>query len=154
MIDRKLVEEIVLAKLAETDCFLVDVSVSPTNVIVVEIDNETGVDIDFCVELSRHIEAQLNRDVEDFELEVGSAGLTSPFKVLAQYRKNLGKEVELLSKDGRKLSGILSQADESQFAVDVTKIVKLEGAKRKTPQTETLVFGYGDVKYVRAVIKI
>ena len=102
MIDKQLVETIVTEKLIGTDCFLVDVSVSSDNVIVVEIDNETGIDIDFCVELSRHIESRLDRDAEDFELEVGSAGLTAPFKVQGQYRKNVGHEVELLTKDGRK----------------------------------------------------
>ncbi|MGN0186578.1 MAG: ribosome assembly cofactor RimP [Paludibacteraceae bacterium] len=154
MIDKQLVENIVVEKLAGTDCFLVDVSVSSDNVIVVEIDNETGVDINFCVELSRYIESQLDRDVEDFELEVGSAGLTAPFKVQGQYRKNLGHEVALLTKDGRKLSGVLSAVADETFAVDITTMVKPEGAKRKIPQTETLNFAYTDVKQVCAVIKV
>lgn len=154
MIDKQLVEEIVTEKLVGTDCFLVDVSVSADNVIVVEIDNETGIDIDFCVELSRYIESRLDRDAEDFELEVGSAGLTAPFKVQGQYRKNVGHEVELLTKDGRKLSGVLSAVSDDTFAVDITTMVKPEGAKRKIPQTDTLTFAYADVKQVRAVLKV
>ena len=154
MIDKQLVETIVTEKLVGTDCFLVDVSVSSDNVIVVEIDNETGIDIDFCVELSRHIESRLDRDAEDFELEVGSAGLTAPFKVQGQYRKNVGHEVELLTKDGRKLSGVLSAVSDDTFAVDITKMVKPEGAKRKIPQIDTLTFAYADVKQVRAVLKV
>lgn len=152
MIDRELIAQTVCEQLANTDCFLVSVSVSPANEIVVEIDSETGIDVDFCAELSRHIEARLDRDADDFSLEVGSAGLTAPFKVQAQYAKNLGNEVELLTKDGRKLSGILSRVDDAGFAIEITKMVKPEGAKRKVPQTETLDFGYDDTKYVRAVL--
>lgn len=152
MIDRELIAQTVREQLANTDCFLVSVSVSPANEIVVEIDSETGIDVDFCAELSRHIEARLDRDADDFSLEVGSAGLTAPFKVQAQYAKNLGNEVELLTKDGRKLSGILSRVDDAGFAIEITKMVKPEGAKRKVPQTETLDFGYDDTKYVRAVL--
>ncbi len=152
MIDRELIAQTVREQLANTDCFLVSVSVSPANEIVVEIDSETGIDVDFCAALSRHIEARLDRDADDFSLEVGSAGLTAPFKVQAQYAKNLGNEVELLTKDGRKLSGILSRVDDAGFAIEITKMVKPEGAKRKVPQTETLDFGYDDTKYVRAVL--
>ncbi len=152
MIDRELIAQTVRDRLANTDCFLVSVSVSPANEIVVEIDSETGIDVDFCAELSRYIEARLDRDADDFSLEVGSAGLTAPFKVQAQYAKNLGNEVELLTKDGRKLSGILSRVDDAGFAIEITKMVKPEGAKRKVPQTETLDFGYDDTKYVRAVL--
>lgn len=152
MIDRELIAQTVRDRLVNTDCFLVSVSVSPANEIVVEIDSETGIDVDFCAELSRHIEARLDRDADDFSLEVGSAGLTAPFKVQAQYAKNLGNEVELLTKDGRKLSGILSRVDDAGFAIEMTKMVKPEGAKRKVPQTETIDFGYDDTKYVRAVL--
>ena len=152
MIDRELIAQTVREQLANTDCFLVSVSVSPANEIVVEIDSETGIDVDFCAELSRHIEARLDRNADDFSLEVGSAGLTAPFKVQAQYAKNLGNEVELLTKDGRKLSGILRRVDDAEFAIEITKMVKPEGAKRKVPQTETLDFGYDDTKYVRAVL--
>ena len=80
-------------KLASSSYYLVDVTVAPGNVITVEIDNDEAVSIDDCAELSRYIEERLDRDVEDYELEVGSAGITSPFKVLRQYIKNIGNEV-------------------------------------------------------------
>ena len=87
---------------------MVDVTVSTSNHIVVEIDTQNGVNIDFCAELSRHIESQLDREVEDYELEVGSAGLTAPFKVIEQYHKNKGNEVDVLTKEGKKITGILT----------------------------------------------
>ena len=66
---------------------------------MVEIDHKDGVWIEDCVDLSRFIESRLNRDAEDFELEVGSAGIGQPFKVLQQYINHIGEEVEVLTKD-------------------------------------------------------
>ena len=110
MIDKKELEALVEEGLSGSDCFVVDVQVKPDNVLVVEIDNKEGVDIERCETLHRFLESKLDRDVEDYELEVGSAGITSPFKVLKQYEKNIGNEVELLTKKGEKLSGILKSA--------------------------------------------
>ena len=135
--------------MAGTDCFLVDVRVSPDNVLTVEIDNEEGVDIDRCVALHRFLESKLNRDVEDYELEVGSAGITSPFKVLGQYKKNIGNEVEVLTKDGRKLKS----ADADRFVVTVTRKVKSETSKRKVEVEEDIVLGYDEVKYTKYLIR-
>lgn len=151
MIDKNLVQERAeqFLRESESESFLVDVMVKPGNLIVVEIDSEEGIDIDECVALSRFIEAGLDREVEDFELEVGSAGVTSPFKVLRQYEKNIGNPVEVLSRAGVKLSGVLKSADENGFVVMVTKMVKPEGAKRKMAVDEDVPFSYDDVKYVK-----
>lgn len=87
MIEEKNIREIVEAYIAGFSYFLVEVKVDKNNCITVAIDSNEDVSIDYCAELSRHIESKLDRDVEDFELEVGSAGLTSPFVVLQQYKK-------------------------------------------------------------------
>ena len=79
----------------------------------------------------------MNREDEDYELEVGSAGIGQPFKVLQQYINHIGKEVEVLAKDGRKLSGVLKEADEQHFVVTIQKKVKEEGAKRPKLVTRT-----------------
>ena len=107
--------------------FLVDVDVTPDNRIVVEIDQAEGVWIDDCVELSRFIESELDRDVEDYELEVGSAGIGQPFKVLQQYINHIGQEVEVLPKSGAKLKGILESANENGFVLKTTQKQKVEG---------------------------
>ena len=134
--------------------FLVDVDVTTDNRIVVEIDQAEGVWIDDCVDLSRFIEASLDRDVEDYELEVGSAGIGQPFKVLQQYINHIGQEVEVLPKSGAKLKGILVSADEKGFAVQVQQKQKVEGSKRpKTVEVE-MPFGYDEVKYVKYVISL
>ena len=107
MIDKNVVTRIVDEWLEGKDYFLVDVTVSPDDKIVVEIDHAEGVWIDDCVELSRYIESKLDREEEDYELEVGSAGIGQPFKVLQQYLIHIGKEVEILTKEGKKLEGVL-----------------------------------------------
>lgn len=153
MIDKHLIEKLVEEKLASSSNYLVDVTVQPDNVIVVEIDNDDSVCIDDCVELSRYLEDHLDRDVEDFELEVGSAGITSPFKVLRQYQKNIGNEVEVLLTSGTKLTGVLKSADENGIVLTVAKQVKPEGAKRKVTVEEDQPCTYQEIKYTKYLIR-
>ncbi len=153
MIETKIVADLAEAYLADSECYLVDVTVAPDNFIVVEIDHDQAVGIDDCVALSRHIEAGLDRDVEDYELEVTSAGLTSPFKVLRQYLKNIGNEVEVLLKSGEKLSGQLKSADDTGFVVTVARQVKPEGAKRKVTVWTDEAYPYDKIKYTRNIIR-
>lgn len=152
MIEKALVEQAVSRALEGSDMFLVDLTVSADNRIVVEVDSMEPMDIDSCAALSRRIEEALNRDEEDFELEVGSAGLTSPFKVKAQFDKNLGNEVEVLTRDGRKFSGKLTEAGEETFTVEVARKVKKEGAKRPVVELQPETVAYGDAKSVKYVI--
>ncbi len=136
MIDKELLKQTVLKAIEGTGVFLVDIRVTPSNDITVEIDSNEGVDLDLCTSIHNKIEESLDRDKEDFSLEVGSAGLTAPFKVVEQYTKNLGKEVEILTRDGRKIVGTLTavDSDTSSFTVEVPTKVKEPGAKRPTVQ--------------------
>lgn len=152
MISRNIVEGIVNEWLEDKEYFLVDVTVNPDNKIVVEIDHAEGVWIDDCVELSRFIESKLDREEEDFELEVGSAGIGQPFKVLKQYQNHVGREVEVLTKEGKKMEGVLKEADAEKFVVTVQKKVKPEGAKRPKLVDEDITFVYDDVKYTKYLI--
>jgi ribosome maturation factor RimP len=153
MIEKKTVCQIVEEWLEDKDYFLVEVTVSPDDRIVVEIDHAEGVWIEDCVELSRYIESKLNREEEDYELEVGSAGIGQPFKVLQQYLNHIGKDVEVMTKDGRKLTGTLKEADEQHFTVSVPTKVKEEGAKRPKIVDLDNEFSYDDVKYTKYQIK-
>ena len=152
MIDRNVVSGIVNEWLEDKDYFLVDVSVSPDDKIVVEIDHAEGVWIDDCVELSRFIESKLDREQEDYELEVGSAGIGQPFKVLKQYLIHIGKEVEVLTKEGKKLEGVLKEANEENMTLTIRKKVKPEGAKRPKMVEEDMTYTYNDIKYTKYVI--
>lgn len=153
MIDKSQIKDIVDEHLLQSDIFLVDATVRPGNLIVVEIDSKDGVSIDECIKLSKEIESHFDRDVEDFELEVGSAGITSPFKIQKQYEKNIGNEVEVLTKDGKKLTGVLKDSNDSSFIVTISKMEKPEGAKRKITVEEDLTFGYDEVKYTKYLIR-
>ena len=152
MIEKKTVCQIVEEWLEGKDYFLVEVTVSPDDKIVVEIDHAEGVWIEDCVELSRFIESKLNREEEDYELEVGSAGIGQPFKVLQQYYIHIGQEVEVLTGDGRRLAGILKDADEEKFTVGVQKKVKTEGSKRPKLVEEDETFTYEQIKYTKYLI--
>lgn len=153
MIDKLQIQDIAEDFLLNSDIFLVDVAIRPGNIIIVEIDSQEGVSIEDCIALSKHIESKLDRDVEDFELEVGSAGVTSPFKITRQYEVNIGNEVEVLTKGGQKLTGILKNCDDTTFVVTITKMEKPEGAKRKIAVEEDLSFKYDEVKYTKYLIR-
>ena len=152
MIDRQQVIDLTNEWLANKEYFLVDVAISKDDKITVEIDHADGVWIEDCAELSRHIENGLNRETEDYELEVGSAGLGQPFKVLQQYRNHIGLEVEILTKDGKKIKGILKEATEEKFTVTISKKEKIEGAKRPQLVEEDIDFAYDGVKYTKYII--
>ena len=152
MIEKSVVTQLVNEWLEEKDYFLVDVTVTPDNRIVVEIDHAEGVWIEYCVELSRFIESKLDREQEHYELELGSAGIGQPFKVLQQYVNHIGMEVEVLKNDGMKLTGVLKEADEENFTVTTSKKVKLEGEKRPKLVDEDVTFAYNEIKYTKNLI--
>ena len=152
MIDKNAVSGIVDEWLKGKTYFLVDVTVNPDDKIVVEIDHAEGVWIEDCVELSRFIESKLDREEEDYELEVGSAGIGQPFKVLQQDLIHIGKEVEVLTKAGKKLEGVLKDATDDNFTVTIEKKVKEEGAKRPKLVEEDVTFGYDEIKYTKYLI--
>lgn len=114
-----------------TDLFLVEVKVSPMNEVEVSIDSDTSVTIDKCIELSRAIEAEFDRDTEDFELSVMSAGVGQPLKLLRQYQKAIGHPMEVVMKDGMKYKGMLESADEEKIVLMWEEKQLLEGKKRK-----------------------
>ncbi len=152
MIDKKVVENLVNEWLADQDYFLVDVEISTDNRIVVEIDHADGVWIEDCVALSRYIEDHLDREVEDYELEVGSAGLGQPFKVVRQYENCIGKEVEVLKADGKKVRGVLKSVNAPEFIVTVVEKVKMEGKKRLVSTEVDYTFRMDEVKYTKYLI--
>jgi ribosome maturation factor RimP len=149
MIDKERVKEIVDDFLKSSDNYLVDIEVKPDNTIMVEIDNDCVVSIDDCVALSKHIESRLDRDEEDYALEVGSAGIGQAFKIQRQYRKNIGNTIEVLAKSGVKHTGVLKDVDEKGIVLTVLKQIKPEGAKRKVTVEEDITFLYEEMKYAK-----
>jgi ribosome maturation factor RimP len=146
MIDVTRVREIAETQMEGTDLFVVEVRVSPANEIVVTVDSDTQVGIDRCVELSRSIEGALDREQEDFELTVMSAGIGQPLKMLRQYRKLIGRPVEVILKDGGKIVGNLTDASETSIAVEYEERVAVEGKKRKQLVTTRRELSLDEVK--------
>ncbi|MBQ0075261.1 MAG: ribosome assembly cofactor RimP [Prevotella sp.] len=152
MIEKTLVKSVVEEWLEGKEYFLVDVEVTPDDRIVVEIDHADGVWIEDCVELSRFIEEHLNRDEEDYELEVGSAGLGQPFKVAQQYINCIDKQVEVLAADGKKYAGTLKSVEAPQFTVTIKEKQKQEGKKRPVMVDVDKTFSMDEVKYCKYLI--
>jgi len=152
MIDKNVVKSLVDEWLEGKEYFLVDIQISSDDKIVVEIDHADGVWIEDCVELSKYIEDRLSRDEEDYELEVGSAGLGQPFKVPQQYINFIGKEVEVLDADGRKVKGLLKSVDGTTFVVTVKEKVKVDGKKRPVLQDVDHTYDMNKVKYTKYLI--
>lgn len=153
MIEKSLVRKLVDEWLTGKDYFLTDLTISADDRIVVEIDHKDGVWIEDCVELSRFIEDGLNRDKEDFELEVGSAGIGQPFKVLRQYEIHQGESVEVVTADGRKMEGTLSGVTPEEFTLTVKEKVRQEGKKRPVMVDRDITLRYDEVKSTKYLIK-
>lgn len=153
MLDKSIVSQIVESYLRESEHYLVDLKVNQDNRIQVEIDSFNGISLDDCVALNRFLESKLDREVEDFELEVSSAGLSSPFKVLKQYEKNIGKEVEVLTTEGKKLAGVLSSVSTDAVVLTVEKAIKEEGAKRKKTIQEEITLSFKNIKTTKLIIR-
>ena len=155
MIDKKELENVINAALEGTKMFLVTLTVSKDNVIDVALDSDVDITIDDCVAVNDAVLAAFDRDKgEDYELTVGSYGITSPLLLPRQYRNNTGNEVEVLTADGRQLTGGLEEADEEGVPL-VTEVKKrLEGKKRPELVEERERFNYNDIKYTKNIIKI
>ena len=153
MINKKDIKDIIEGFIEEKNAFIVEIKVSSSNKINIEIDSNEGFSIRDCVEVSQLIESKLDREKEDFELEVASAGLSEPFKVIQQYRKNLGEEVETLTNEGIKITGILSSVTDDGFEIEESKMVKVEGKKKKQNVVEKHSFLFDQVKATKIIIK-
>jgi ribosome maturation factor RimP len=141
MIKQELIEKLILETLTE-EYFIVEVTVRKGNVIDVVIDGDNGVNIQKCVDISRQIEQNLDRETEDFELTVSSSGLSNPFKVYRQYLKNIGKQVEVKIKEEKPLTGTLIGVDNDGFELEAKTLEKIEGKNKKVEVVKTFRFNF------------
>ena len=153
MIDKTELTRVVEEAIAGTDLFVVQVTVSRDNIINVDLDSMSSVDIDQCIMVNDAVLAAFDRDVEDYELTVGSYGITSPLLVRRQYDKNIGQEVEVLTRDGRKVKGVLTMADDTGFVIEVMTKVKSEGKKRPELVAVPERIDYDNAKQTRCIVK-
>ena len=143
------IREVAEAALLGTDRFVVDVKCSPANEIEVVIDADSTVDLDACVELSRKIEAEFDREVEDYELSVFSAGVGQPLKLLRQYNKLIGGTVEVLLTSGVKMLATLKEASHEGITLSYTERKLVEGKKRKVEVEVEEFHAFDQIKWVK-----
>jgi ribosome maturation factor RimP len=153
MIEIQHLKEFVSRKLEETPYFVVDVAIDNRNFINVEIDSFDPVDVDFCASLSRAISDEFGDALDEYDMEVGSAGLTAPFKVRKQYEKNVGNPVEVLTTDGKKLKGNLAAVGDDSFTLEIEEKVKKEGSKKPVIETKPLEINLDNVKYTKYLLQ-
>ena len=152
MITRSKIEDTVLQQLDSELEFVVDISISATNLIKVQLDGDQGITIERCVEVSRAIEDNFNREDEDYDLEVSSAGLSESLKLPRQYTKNIGHSLDVVKVDGQKIRGLLVGVTDNNFTLEVESMVKVEGKKRKQKLVEQVSLPYTDVKSALVVV--
>lgn len=153
MIDKTALTQVINQALEDTDMFLVEVKVSRDNIIDVALDSMGDINIDDCVMVNNAVLDAFDRDVEDYELTVGSYGITSPLLVPRQYEKNVGQEAEVLTGDGRKLKGTITACDENGFTLAIPTKVKPEGKKRPETVMVDNVLQYSETKQTKIIIK-
>jgi ribosome maturation factor RimP len=151
MVDKILIETLVKEKLEERQ-FIVGISVSESNRIDIIIDGYDGLTIDDCIAVSRHVEHNLDRDAEDFSLQVSSPGLTEKFKVSEQYLKYRSKPVLVVTQNDEEFKGIILRADNNGFVLETSVMEKPEGSKKMILVVKEHNFKYEEIKSAKAVI--
>jgi ribosome maturation factor RimP len=149
MIEKQDIQGIVDEFIKGTDLFIVAVKVSSSNRITILADTKNGITIDECASIHRHVENSLDRDKEDFELQVSSPGLDLPFGVIEQYYKNEGKKVEVIDNEGSKYTGKLKNITTGGFELETE--VKVKG---KTKELKDMSFNFEQIKTTRVILTI
>lgn len=153
MITKEDVLAIVRQKVENDGNFIVEVEVSPSNEIRIVVDSENGIPISYCEEIDALVETSLDREKEDYSLEVSSAGICAEFKVFGQFRKNIGNKVEVTMPNGAWVRGVLVDADEAGFDIETEEKKKIEGEKKKQVVKTVTHYDLASVKSVRDIIE-
>lgn len=148
MIEKNKIEKLVNEFIKGTDIFLVDINVNNANRIRVFADTRKGITIDECAELHRHIEKHLDRNNEDYELQISSPGINMPFSVIEQYYKNEGKQVEVIDKEGVRFTGSLINVTDGGFELETE--VKTKG---KSSELKEISFNLDEIKSTKELLK-
>jgi ribosome maturation factor RimP len=152
MITKEQVTNLIEDKIAGTDMFIVDVTVRPGNVIEVTMDGDQGINIEACTEIHRHLLHEMDREVEDYSLEVSSPDLMKPLKVLRQYIKNIGRNVMVKLNDKSKIEGTLQKANESGITLLTASKEVLPGEKKKTLVEKEITIPFTEISETKIVI--
>ncbi|MFZ9054490.1 MAG: ribosome assembly cofactor RimP [Flavobacteriales bacterium] len=152
MISASHIQTLTEAFLDGSSGFLVDIRVSEGNAISILLDDDEGTSIEKCIALSRYLESELDRDAEDFSLDVSSPGLDQPLKLHRQYVKNLGRDVQLKISGAGKVEGKLVRATESDVTIMIREKRRIEGRKAKEWVEEELTYPLDDLDWTKVQV--
>ena len=153
MITRESVTQLIEERIAGTDMFIVDVTVRPGNVIDVTLDSDSGITIEACTEVHRHLLHAMDRDVEDYSLEVSSPDLTKPLKVFRQYLKNIGRDLSVKKTDKSKAEGELVSATEQGVTLLTAQKEEVPGKKGKKLVEREVTIPFTDIAEAKVMIR-
>jgi len=149
MIDKNKIAALVENFLEGSDKFLVDINIKPGNHIYVFLDSDREITISDCAEVSKYIESNLDRDIEDFDLRVSSAGIDQPYKLLRQYKKNIGRKVKVLLTDGKTFTGMLLSVSDDKIEL---KPDRKKQPKKDIGEDNTLTLGFNKIKETKGIV--
>jgi len=152
MITNAQIQELIADRLVEKNCFVVYLDVKPGNNIQLELDSPSGLSINDCIDFSRQIEHNLDREAEDFELHVSSPGLDKPLRVFQQYQKNIGRDLKVVLLDDKKVEGKLEEVNESEIKLTYTVTEKIEGKKKKLKKIVEEIIPFTNIKETTIII--
>ncbi len=152
MITAEQVKDLIKDKLEEKNCFVVELEVRSGNNILLEVDSMDGFTIQDCVDFSRAVEHNLDREIEDFELHVSSPGLDKPFRVKEQYLKNIGREVKVITQEEGKIKGELKSVNDEGIEVEYSYKERIEGRKKKQTIVEQKKIDFNNIKETTLII--
>ncbi len=139
-------------ELRSNDLFLIDLTVGSANRIKVIVDSMEGVTVDDCARLSRIIEGKLNRDEEDYDLEVSSPGLDRPLVYPFQYLKNRGRQIEVHTLTDQRIKGTLIKADDEKIEVETETKMRIEGKKKKETVIQRFPVRFNEIRSAKVII--
>lgn len=153
MLTEELIRQLAQQALTRDDLYVVEVNVANGNRITVYVGSDDVVTIDDCAEISRYIESNLDRETEDFEMEVSSPGLSNPLRVARQYKKLIGQNLEMiLHGQQKKTRGKLLSASDTEIELQVVELQKVEGEKRKKEVLTNNTIPYSEIKIAKLEI--
>jgi len=152
MIGKEQILELIQDKLTENNCFLVELEIGEGNTISIEIDSYDGISVTDCIEISKVIDNSLDREVEDFEMNVSSAGLDKPLRVIEQYKKNIGRDVKVVPIEGLVVKGELVEVTEEEIVVEHSYKERIEGRKKKETIVKQEKIKFNNIKETTIII--
>lgn len=152
MITKEQILGLIQDKLDENNCFLVELEIGEGNAISIEIDSYDGISVKDCIELSKVIDANLDREEEDFEMNVSSAGLDKPLRVIEQYKKNIGRDVKVVPLDGLVVKGELKEVTDDEIVVEFSSKERIEGRKKKETIIKSEKIKFNNIKETTIII--